>query len=57
MANRDSADLKEIPDIKEILVQVFFSKLCDIFQKKLFCRITLNDCLWTVLQKLIRLFL
>ena len=57
MANRDSTDLKEIPDIKEILVQVFFSKLCDIFQKKLFCRITLNDCLWTVLQKLIRLFL
>ena len=49
MTSRDSADLKEIPQIKEIPVQVFFSDFYDIVQKGFFCRIPPNDCFWSVL--------
>ena len=36
MTSRDSADLKEIPQIKEIPVQVFFSEFYDVVQKGFF---------------------
>ena len=51
MTSRDSADLKEIPQIKEIPVQVFFSEFYDVVQKGFFLQ---NISKWLLLDCVVK---
>ena len=51
MTNRDSADLKEIPQIQEIPVQVFFSEFYDVVQKGFFLQ---NISKWLLLDCVVK---